>query len=88
MAKMDVRISVESNANDLFSRVNAMADYLDQAKPGDPFAEFASRIGEISTDDCSMSSEFSDGAIVVTVTPVGDLAELLNRFEQMENDHG
>ena len=88
MAKIDARIRVESNANELLARVNEMGDYLAQAKPGDPFSEFASSIGEISVDDCSMSSEFSDGAVVVTVTPDGDLAKLLNRFDQMEADHG
>ena len=88
MAKMEARIQVDSNANELFARVNAMADHLNQAKPGDPFAEFASSIGEISTDDCSMSSEFCDGKIMVTITPSGDLAQLLSRFEKMETDNG
>ena len=77
---MQVKFSCDSNL--LIARIEALAEHVNQAKPGDPVAEIAREIGEIdASTDVEIVLAWKDGALTATCRPFGNLARLLEAFE-------
>lgn len=75
-------IPIHTNLNGLIERVEGLAVHVGAAEVGDPVAEMARAIGEIDLDTCiEMQTEFRSGTIYCDVSPIGDLAKLLNAYE-------
>jgi len=84
MAILDIKIKVKDCG--LSDKIAAMADYLKAHNPAVPcsFVDLAAEIGEIDLDT-SFESDFAfvDGVATVSLIPKGDLARLLEAFDQV-----